>query len=123
MYTVGVFHAWDWLAIIGITIAYLLCPKRFIEEKQEYVKLFLFFLSGYFFFFLIVSNLLKNREFTHYLFGICFLLALFIFHWLYPFKKTKKNRHLSFFLFWIGLYCFGLKGIIIILHTLFGNNM
>jgi hypothetical protein len=123
MYTVGVFYAWDWLAIIGITIAYLLCPKRFIEEKPEYVKLFLFFLSGYFFLFLIISNLLNNREFTHHLLKVCSMPALFVFHWLYPFKKTRKNQHLGFFLFWAALYGVGLTGVIIILHALFGNTM
>jgi hypothetical protein len=123
MYSVGVFYAWDWLALIGVAIAYLVCPKRFLEEKQEYVKLFLFFLSGYFFLFWIITNILRNSSATQHLFGLCFTLALFVFHWLYPFKKTKKNQHLSFFLFWIGLYCFGLRGLIVVLHTLSGNNM
>lgn len=123
MYTVGVFYAWDWLALTGITIAYLLCPKRFIGEGLEYVKFFLYFLSGYFLLFLVIANLSKNEDFTHYLFGICFGLALFGSHCLYPFRKVKRSKHLSFFLFWIGVYFFGLRGVIVILHVLFGNSM
>jgi hypothetical protein len=80
-------------------------------------------LSVYFFLFLIISNWINNRTFVHYLFRICFPLALFAGHQMYPFRKTKRNQHVSFFLFWIGIYCFGLQGIIIILHALFGNNM
>lgn len=107
----------------GITVAYLLCPKRFIGKRLEYVKFFLYFLSGYFLLFLAIANLVENRDFTHHLFGICFGLALFVCHCLYPFREVKRSKHLSFFLFWIGLYFFGLRGIIIILHTLFGNSM
>jgi hypothetical protein len=123
MKTVGVFYAWDWLALIGITIVYLLCPRRFIEKKLEYVKFFLFFLCGYFFLFLIVANIVQSRQFTHYLFGVCFALALWFCHLLYPFKETKRNKHLSFFLFMIGFFCFGLQVLIVILHALFGGNM
>jgi hypothetical protein len=123
MYSVGVFYAWDWFVLIVITIAYLICPKRFIEEKKEYVKFLLLFLSGYFFLFLIVTNLIKNSGFVHHLFGICLPLILLIGHCLYPFKKTKRNQHVSFFLFWIAIYTFGLRGIIMILHALLGNNM
>jgi hypothetical protein len=123
MNTVGVFFAWDWLALTVMAIVYFLCPKRFIEEKLDYVKFFLLFLCGYFFLFLIVINVLRDRDTTHSLFGACLAPALWVCHCLYPFKKTKRNQHVSFFLFWAGLYSFGLGGLIIILFALFGNTM
>lgn len=116
MYSVGVFYAWDWLFLLCVMVAYLLCPKKIIEKKNEYVKFFLFFLSGYFFLFFILNNLIQNKEITHQLFGVLSPLALFVFHLLYPFKEVKRNQHLSFFLFWIALFCVGLGGLIILLH-------
>jgi hypothetical protein len=126
MYTVGVFYAWDWLALIVIAVAYFLCPKRFLEEKKEYIKFFLLFFSAYFFLFLIIRNLPLggfNRNGIHWLFWIFLTPIMFVAHWLYPFRKTKRSKHLSFFLFFLAFFIVGIQVAAFVLHTLFGNNM
>lgn len=121
MYSVGVFYAGDFLAIIFVTVSYYLCPKRFIEKKNEYVKFFLTFFSLFFLLFLLITNIICNSEFTHLLFKISLAPVLLISHLLYPFKEVKRNQHLNFFLFFISLYSIGLYGSIILVHSL--SNM
>jgi hypothetical protein len=111
---VGVFYAWDFLIVAVCAIVYLFCPPKIIAEKKEYVKFFLLFFSVYFFLFIVIINILKDREATHMLFKVCVVPALFISHLFYPFKTEKKNQHLSFFLFFFSLCIIGLGALIMV---------
>lgn len=120
MYSVGVFYAWDFVAVVMVTIAYFLCPSKIIEKKNEYVKFFLSFFSIIFLVFIILTNIICNEEITHLLFKMSIAPLLLIANLLYPFKTVKRNQHLNFFLFFISLYSIGLYGLIIVAH-LFSN--
>lgn len=124
--TIGVFYAWDFLAVIFTTIAYFACPARILNEKNEYVKFFLLFLSVFFLVSLIVKNIIPEQQFANslVLFGIFPLL--FLAHLIYPFKTVKRNQHASFFLFFAALYALVLGGILIffdVFWDFFGRNM
>ncbi len=117
MYSVGVFYAWDFIAIIIVTVAYFLSPDRVVTKKNEYVKFFLSFFSAFFVLFIILTNIIANNEITHLLFWVSLSPLLFLVHILYPFKEVKRNQHLSFFLFFISLYMIGLYGLTIVAHA------
>lgn len=104
MYSVGVFLAFDFLLFIFMDVAYRLCPPKIIEKKQEYVLFSLDFLSLYFTIFIFITNIVKEHSFTHLLFWTLLFPVLFLFHLIYRFKTVKKNRHLSFFLFFLTVY-------------------
>lgn len=104
MYSVGVFLAFDFLLFILMDIAYRLCPPKIIEKKQEYVLFSLDFLSLYFTLFIVITNIVKDHSFTHFLFWTLLFPVLFLFHLIYRFKTVKKSRHLSFFLFFLAVY-------------------
>lgn len=109
--SVGVLYAWDFLFLAITTIAYYLCPSRFISKKSEYVKFALTFLSVYFTLFLIVKNCIHCQEATDVFFKVCFVPTLFIAHWVWPFRKQRRNQHLTFFLLFASLYILGLGGV------------
>jgi uncharacterized membrane protein YoaK (UPF0700 family) len=115
MYSVGVFHAWDFLMVIILTGSYFVCPKNIIEKKNEYIKFFLVFLSIFFFVFIIVTNVIQDEDITHSLVYITLIPALFCFHMLYPFKTIKRNQNLNFFLLFLSLYIIAVHGLIYIL--------
>ena len=94
MYSVGVFLAFDFLLFILMDIAYRLCPPKIIEKKQEYVLFSLDFLSLYFTLFIVITNIVKDHSFTHFLFWTLLFPVLFLFHLIYRFKTEKKSRHL-----------------------------
>lgn len=121
MYTVGVFYAWDFLALILTAMSYWMCPPNIIEKKNEYVKFALLFFSAFFSVFLIVANLMENDGLTHLLFGWTVLPALFIVHMFYPFRKVRRNQHVSFFLFCGMLYVVGMNTLKIVAAML--SNM
>lgn len=104
VYSVGVFYAWDFIAIILITILYYYCPKNIIDKKNEYIQFFLYFLSILFTIFIFIINITRSTAFTHMLFKISFIPLLFIFYSLYKFKNNKKNQNLYFFLLVISIY-------------------
>ena len=104
VYSVGVFYAWDFIAIILITILYYYCPKNIIDKKNEYIQFFLYFLSILFTIFIFIINITRSTTFTHMLFKISFIPLLFIFYSLYKFKNNKKNQNLYFFLLVISIY-------------------
>lgn len=85
-------------------IAYRLCPSKIIEKKQEYVLFSLDFLSLYFTLFIVITNIVKDHSFTHFLFWTLLFPVLFLFHLIYRFKTVKKSRHLSFFLLFLAIY-------------------
>ena len=80
MYSVGVFLAFDFLLFILMDIAYRLCPPKIIEKKQEYVLFSLDFLSLYFTLFIVITNIVKDHSFTHFLF------------WTYPAPPPYPSR-------------------------------
>ncbi|MDR1455265.1 MAG: hypothetical protein LBJ01_06410 [Tannerella sp.] len=102
--TLAVFFAFDFLMIPLLTVAYYAAPERFIGEKYDYVKFILTFLSIFFLVFIVITNIANNRAVTHMFAGITFVPALFIYHLLFPFKTVKRNRHLTFFLFFLTLF-------------------
>lgn len=114
MYTVGLFYAWDFLGLIILTIAYRFAPSSILKEKNEYVSFFLKFLSAVFVLFVIIMNIVQNRDFTHALFGVGVFPLLFIFHRFYKFKTTQKNQHLNFFLFFFSVFILAVRGTILL---------
>ncbi|MDR2473230.1 MAG: hypothetical protein LBD53_06645 [Tannerella sp.] len=95
-----------------VAICYWLCPKCIIEKKTEYVSFWLLFLSFYTLMNGIVTLILARCFSTpmaeaNLYYGITFIPFLFMAHLIYPFRKTKRNQHLSFFLFFASLLIVG----------------
>ena len=129
---IGVFFAFDALAVWFITAYYLLCPKSIIAKKNEYVKFFLLFLSAYFLLFLILRFVLVSpqepnlpsmspKNLLAFLFYLGFCPALFVANLIYPFKTVKRSQHLSFFTFLFSLCSIGIIAVITIAGTFFNN--
>ena len=114
MYTVGLFYAWDFLALVLMTIAYLYAPVSVLKEKNEYISFFLKSLSAVFTLFMIIMNITQNKEFTHALFWVCICPLLFIYHRFYKFKTLQKNQHLNFFLFFFSFFILAIRGSILL---------
>lgn len=112
--TVGVFYAWDFLMLAITTLCYWWCPAKIIDKKEEYVKFFLAALSVYFLLFLVVRNVSSSDELVHWLWGVLLCPYLFIAHLFYPFREKRRNRHLSFFLFFAALYAIGMNALTLV---------
>jgi len=121
MYSVGVFYAWDFLAILIVTVTYLLCPSSIIEKKDEYVKFFLLSLSVLFLLFIVITNIICNDGMTHFLFKVSIIPFLFLTHLIYPFKSVRRSQHLNFFLFFLSIYVIGVNSLMILTVAL--SNM
>ena len=112
------------LMLIIMTIAYYLCPARYLKKKNEYVKFFLVFFSAWFLLMFIAADVLlpifDDARVSHspdvkFMFMCLLIPALYFFHWIYQFKTVKKSQHLSFFLFFATLFLF--VGSIVIFMT------
>jgi len=120
MYSVGLFYAWDFFALIILTVSYIYAPDYILDKKKPYITFILTFLSIVFTVFLILYNIIQDREVAHMLFLISLCPLLFIYHLVYPFKKVKRSKHLSFFLFFLSGYILMVRGLILI-GFLFSN--
>ncbi|MDR3339027.1 MAG: hypothetical protein LBT25_02835, partial [Candidatus Symbiothrix sp.] len=95
----GVFTLWDFMIPILFTIGYLVSVK----EKNEYILFFSTFFSWYFLLFVVWKF---AGEFTHHpvnikeadlLLRVGLMPALLVWHLVYPFRKTKRNKRLTLF--------------------------
>jgi hypothetical protein len=121
MYSVGLFYAWDFFWWIVVTIAYIYAPASILRVKNEYISFFLIFFSLVFTLFVFVINATRNTELTHMVFLTTVFPLLFVFHLIFPFRKTQKSQHLSFFLFFIAAYMLALRGTILLAFAI--SNM
>jgi hypothetical protein len=117
---VGTIYPWDFSGVILTTVVYLACPSRIIREKEEYVTFLLIFSSILLSIFIVIGNVMHDDDATHALFRHSILPLLFIAHLLYPFKKSVRNQHVTFFLFFASLYSIGVL-VMIMLAFMFSN--
>ncbi|KAA6335435.1 hypothetical protein EZS27_016334 [termite gut metagenome] len=109
--------------VIFTTVIYLLCPERFIP-KNEYVKFFLLTSSLYLCLLFVLFELIRavsDRDAIIFVVRIFTAPTFYLAHRLYPFKRVKRNRHISFFLVCISVYFIVEIGGIFILHALAVN--
>lgn len=101
----GVFFPFDGLVLIAMTVAYFLCPKKYLENKLDYVKFFLTYASVYASIFMLIHALFYTQisgteaalQSYHAAFALGIAPTLWVAHRLWPFKQVKRNQHISFF--------------------------
>lgn len=114
MFTVGMFYAWDFLVLIICTLCYIYFPVRWLAPKIEWIKFLLIFLSCYFTLFWILCNELQGEAFVYSLFFTAFCPCLLLSYIAYPFRESKRNSHVLFFLSFATFYVLLLKGSVFI---------
>lgn len=119
---VGVFFAWDFLFIIGMSVGYWFTPKSLLKEKYEYIKFLLVSLSIIFFITVLLKNII-DPKLTETLLYIFALPVIFLIHAIYPFRRVRRNQNVSFFLFCFSMYVILLFGSVTILGLIFGGSM
>jgi len=103
------------------TIAYIICPKQLIKEKKEYVYFILIFGSIFFTVFTIAGLLVQDLRWWGFLFGMASAPSLFLFHLVYPFRKTARNQHVTFFTGTISLFTIGVAVFMCVIYALTVN--
>jgi hypothetical protein len=120
----GFFSIFLTFFLLFVLLCYNIAPKWIIEQKNDYVKFFLWFFVCYLFLEGITSLLLLRvfpyDKTTHDNILLFFVLALcptlFTAHLLYPFKTIQRSRHLTFFLFFGSVLCACIGVFCVLLH-------
>lgn len=95
-------YPWITVILVIMTVTYIFSPRILIPHKNEYIKFFLLSISVYVTIFLILGWLFSGYV-NETLFFLLIVPWLFVSHLIYPFKELKRNRNLSFFLFFLSL--------------------
>ena len=136
---VGVFFPFDGLIVMTMTIAYLLCPMKWLGQKYKHLKFFLITTSVYCLLFMAYRALflmsspepVEEINFFERMFWLCILPFWAVCYWLCPMQWIdRKYEYLSFFLLTMGIYCIISVSLIFVffrniflgIGTLNGNN-
>ncbi len=111
---IGVFFPFDGVMVMFITLAYFVCPERWLGGKYRLIEFFLVTVGVYFLAFMIYRLLFITRSLSptlliqdmrrNFCLGIVPWMCMLYF--LVPVKWTgAKYEYLKFFLLSLGLYC------------------
>ncbi|MBQ9201834.1 MAG: hypothetical protein IJ154_05645 [Bacteroidales bacterium] len=117
---IAFFFAWDFAAICMIAAMYQFLPETIVGEKHEYVSFTLWYLALFSVLMVISKNCIDSAIVKDSA-PDAFFIGAAVCHYLYPFKKIKRHKTVSFLLTSIALYFILIHGAIILLYALGGG--